>query len=540
EKVVEFSGGTLLVKALRNMEPLRAYAMIYRPAAGEDKEAEKVTDGWVEVQGTTFNFAPGTYDLIVENQEDPARPTMNFQGLSIEEGKVLEKVADFSGGGLRVSALRNGQPFSATLYVDRADQGAGKNKERVVNDYTGKDGKTYKLAPGVYDVTVVNTEDAGRPTLKFPGVTIEAGQSVEKMADFSGGGLRVSALRNGKPFSATVFVDRAVQGTEKNKERVVNDHTGVDGRTFKLVPGVYDVTVVNTEDAGRPTLKFLGVSIETGQTIEKVADFSGGGLRVSVLRNGKPFSATVFVDRPGQGAEKNKERVVNDHTGVDGRTFKLAPGVYDVTVINTEDAGRPTLSFPALTIESGSTVEKVADFSGGALRVSALRNGKPFSATLFVDKAGPGMNQKKERVVNDHTGTDGRTYKLAPGVYDVTVINTEDAGRPILSFTAVTVEAGQTVEKTAEFTGGALRVSAFRGGKPFSARLYVEKADDGTGKKKENVVNDYTGADGKVYKLPPGVYDVTVTNHGDPKQPNLKFPGIRIEAGETVVKVAEF
>jgi len=159
------------------------------------------------------------------------------------------------------------------LFVDTSVQDTGKKKERVVNDYTGVDGKIWKLPPGVYDLTVTNREDAGSPPLSFPGVSVEAGKTTEKTAEFSGGGLKVSAFRNGKPFSASLFVDTSVQDTGKKEERVVNDYTGVDGKTWKLPPGVYDLTVINRADAGSPALNFPGVTVEAGKTTEKTAQF---------------------------------------------------------------------------------------------------------------------------------------------------------------------------------------------------------------------------------------------------------------------------
>jgi hypothetical protein len=58
------------------------------------------------------------------------------------------------------------------------------DRGRVVNDYTGAEGKTYKLPPGIYDITVVNSSDPRKPTLTFSGITIEAGMTVEKEAQF--------------------------------------------------------------------------------------------------------------------------------------------------------------------------------------------------------------------------------------------------------------------------------------------------------------------------------------------------------------------
>jgi hypothetical protein len=65
------------------------------------------------------------------------------------------------------------------------------------------------------------------------------------------------------------------------------------------------------------------------------------------------------------GSQK-KERVVGNWTGTAGIQFKLPPGVYDLTVKSHEDAGKPELSFPGITVEAGKTVEKTVEFPGGA------------------------------------------------------------------------------------------------------------------------------------------------------------------------------
>ncbi len=540
EKLAEFSGGTLAVKALRNGVSVNASCAVYKAGLEQEKGKEKITEAAVDGKGKDFKLAPGGYDVTVEDLEDANRPSLTFQGVMVEAGKTVEKLAEFSGGTLIVKALKNGKPFQAFCLVYKTNEDEDKEKEKVAEARIELEGTSFKFTPGSYDVVVVNQEDETKPTVNFQGLEIEAGKTVEKTADFSGGGLKLSALRNGKPFSAEVFVYKATQDTDKKKERVIGDWTGVEGKTWKLPPGVYDITATNHEDAGNPVFNFLGITVEMGKTVEKTADFSGGGLKFSALRNGKPFSAEVAVYKTAQDGDRKKERVVGDWTGIEGKTLKLPPGVYDVTVTNHEDAGKPELNFPSIAVEAGKTVEKTADFSGGGLKFSALRNGKPFSAEVAVYKAAEDGDKKKERVIGDWTGVEGKTLKLPPGVYDVTVRNHEDAGKPELAFPGITVEAGKTVDKTAEFSGGGLKFSALRNGKPFSAEVAVYKAVQDGDKKKERVIGDWTGIEGKTWKLPPGIYDVTVRNHEDAAKPELAFPGITIEAGKTVEKTAQF
>ena len=114
------------MKALRNAKPFRAHGIVYKAQGDEDQESVKVAEGWTEPEGVVFQFTPGVYDLTVENQEDADRPTISFQGISIEADRTVEKVADFSGGTLKVVAKRNGKLFSAYCTIFR---GGGRNRK---------------------------------------------------------------------------------------------------------------------------------------------------------------------------------------------------------------------------------------------------------------------------------------------------------------------------------------------------------------------------------------------------------------------------
>ena len=515
---------TLTVKAVRNGQALQARCEITKTEGG------KVSEGLTGKGSKTFTLPPGTYDLKVENTEDTLKPTIVFQGIIIGPGENIEKVAEFSGGTLTVKALRNGISVNASCAIYKAGVDQEKGKEKITESTVDGKGKEFKLAPGGYDVVVEDLEDADRPSLTFQGVMIEAGKTVGKVAEFSGGTLIVKALKNGKPCQAFCIVYKTNEDEDKEKEKATEARIEMGGTPFKLTPGAYDVVVVNQEDETRPTVSFQGLEIEAGKTIEKTADFSGGGLKINALRNGKPFSAMVSISKAAQDADQKKENVINDWTEVTGKTWKLPPGVYDVLVINREDAGNPELSFSGISVEAGKTAEKTAEFSGGGLRISALRNGKPFSAMVSISKAAQGTDEKKENVINDWTEVTGKTWKLSPGVYDVLVINREDAGNPELTFSGITVEAGKTAEKTAEFSGGSLNVKAMRNGQPFSAYCRVLKAGT-NGEEQKEVTNGWTDVKGASFKLPPGDYNVIVEDRD--RKSNKEFNGLKIEAGKT-------
>ena len=119
-------------------------------------------------------------------------------------------------------------------------------KQQVTNDYTGEAGASFKLLPGTYDVVVANQEDAGSPGLHFDGIVIEAGKTVEKVAEFSGGDAQGQSRQEGQTFFGAL---RGLpgRGGGEDREQLTNDYTGEAGASFKLVPGTYDIVVEDSE-----------------------------------------------------------------------------------------------------------------------------------------------------------------------------------------------------------------------------------------------------------------------------------------------------
>ncbi len=364
--------------------------------------------------------------------------------------KVVEKTEQ-SSGKLKIKALRNGKPIGAYYEVFKAEAAGGGEKENVVSNPFGGGGEEIKLIPGVYDLTIKNQEEAGNPTVSFTGITIEIGKTVERVADFSGGTLKIKALRNGKPVGAYYEVFKAGAEGGGEKESVASNPVGDGVAEIKLVPGSYDLTIKNQEEAGNPAMSFTSIAIESGKTVEKVADFSGGTLKVKALRNGKPAGAWYEVFKAEAGGSGEKENIASNPV-IDGAVdIKLVPGVYDLLLRNQEDAGNPTMNFSGITIEAGKTVEKVANFSGGTLKIKALKNGKPIGAWYEVFKAEAGGSSEKESVASNPVGDGAAEVKLVPGVYDLLLRNQDDAGNPTRNFPGITIEAGKVIEKVAEF-----------------------------------------------------------------------------------------
>ncbi|MHC1725582.1 MAG: VWA domain-containing protein [Syntrophobacteraceae bacterium] len=353
---IEQATGKLKVTALRNGKPFAAYCEISRTNAGEEEKKENVAEGWTEGSGIAFKLLPGKYDVIVRNEEDSNRPVVQFAGVTVEGGKSIEKTADFSGGGLKVRALRNGKPLNAYSEVYKATEEEGAEKEKVAESWTDVEGAVFKLSPGVYDVVVKNEEESDTPFVRFAGVAVEAGKSIEKVAEFSGGSLRVKALRNGKPFNAYCKIFRPAE--EDGEEKIVTEAwTQEAGALFKLSPGVYNVRVQNEEDAGSPVVEFAGITVEAAKIVEKVAEFSGGTLKVKSTRNGKPIRAYCNVFRGTDDEEEEEVKVAENWVEKEGASFRLALGTYYLMVEDEKSGEKKKIS--GVQIEAGKiqTVE---------------------------------------------------------------------------------------------------------------------------------------------------------------------------------------
>lgn len=169
----ELSAGKLKITALRNGKPFRAYYEIFRPVQDEENDREQVADGWTDPEGASFSLVPGVYDIMVINEEDSGSQPVVINGVTVEAGKSIEKVADFTGGTLKIRALRNGKPFRAYCSVHKAAAAnEEEEKEQVADGWTDPEGTAFKVAPGTYDVAAENADTGEKKEVK--GIAVEA------------------------------------------------------------------------------------------------------------------------------------------------------------------------------------------------------------------------------------------------------------------------------------------------------------------------------------------------------------------------------
>ncbi len=252
--------------------------------------------------------------------------------------------------------------------------------------------------------------------------------------------------------------------------------------------------------------------------VEKTGKF--GVFKVFAMKNSKPFSPWIEIFRKGE-KQPFWSGPIETQKGKPGeRAFNLLPGAYQARVIDHKLPQKPFISFAGIRIIEGQAVEKTADFTDGTLQVFTLMNGKPLN--MPVELYTP--DGKKYYT---HWTTNGvRKFNLPPGTYDVKVINHNVPPlKPAQTFAGVEIPAGKTVEKTADFAVGFLKVTAAKDGKPFNTPIELYR----DGKK---YYTHWTSNGVRTFTLLPGTYNAKVLDikvKGSAKA----FNDIQVQGGKT-------
>ncbi|MBN1842920.1 MAG: VWA domain-containing protein [Deltaproteobacteria bacterium] len=266
------------------------------------------------------------------------------------------------------------------------------------------------------------------------------------------------------------------------------------------------------------------------KVVKKAQEF--GVLKMIAMKNGKPLHAWVEIHE--SGTEKIVRRdTTSGETGI--RKIKLPAGKYDVLVRDTESVSGGEMApvrFSGVTIELRQTVEKRADFSDGTLVIKAIKNDKPVEAQVFYYRSKETKSFFNEAT---HPKTGETRRKFVPGPYDIKVVDYHTAGKPSINLRGIEVLSGETIEKTAEFANGSLKILTTRNGEPVFCPV---KIFDSEGK----VISDFWTQHGeRTVQLLQGTYDVEVKLMDIPGgNPVIRFRGLEISARGTEERTANF
>ncbi len=259
----KFKGTILKVTALKDGKPFQAYVQIYRQG-----EEDRLESGYTDPpKPFSTKLLPGTYDIKVLDDSVPDKPVVELKGVVIEGGKTTEKIAEFTKEGiLKITAIKGGKPFQAYVQIYRQGE-----EDRLESGYTDPPKPfSIKLLPGTYDIKVLDDSVPDKPVVELKGVVIEGGKTTAKIAEFTKEGiLKITAIKGGKPFQAYVQIFR--QGEEDRLESGYTDPP--KPFSIKLLPGTYDIKVLDDSVPDKPVVELKGVIIKSGETQSIVAEF---------------------------------------------------------------------------------------------------------------------------------------------------------------------------------------------------------------------------------------------------------------------------
>ncbi len=183
EKVVDFSIGELAIAVTRNGQLSAATVRVYAAGTG-DEVARGRTYAAAKNNPSTFRITAGDYDVEIASIEISSKPRHRFTGITVEPGGRAERAHEFVSGTLKAGAVKGSELVDATVRLIDIATGKAVGRGRIyTNDKSNP--KTFELPPGKYRVTLKAIRLEGSPSQQLE-VVVEAGKTVERMADFGG------------------------------------------------------------------------------------------------------------------------------------------------------------------------------------------------------------------------------------------------------------------------------------------------------------------------------------------------------------------
>ena len=433
ERIVNFATeGILHVKAVKNNAPIKTYVKVFR-----QKDDKYMRDGYTHEDGkaSEFKLLPDMYKISLQDSSVVQRPVIWIEDVEVKAGETTERVATFGSGGiLQVKAVKNNAPIKTYVKVFRQ-----KDDKYMRDGYTHEDGKVseFKLLPDMYKISLQDSSVVQRPVIWIEDVEVKAGETAERVATFGAGGiLHVKAVKNYAPVKTYIKVFR-----QKDNKYMRDGYTHEDGKPseFKLLPGIYKISLQDGSVVQRPVIWIEDVEVKADQTVERYATFTAGGeLKVTATKNGNPYKAYVKIYQ-----QEDSKYMRDGWTREDGKAmeYKLLPGTYIARVEDRTDR----------------SVREIRDIQ--------VNSGKETSvnAAFPVEQEKPALKAQPEGIPAPRTSTGGVDPSSAVSEKtggDNTVLNGEvpllDGARVIKEATfgpniTVELEVTQTPEEVIKF-----------------------------------------------------------------------------------------
>ncbi|MGE3466825.1 MAG: VWA domain-containing protein, partial [Pyrinomonadaceae bacterium] len=253
--------------------------------------------------------------------------------------------------------------------------------------------------------------------------------------------LSVKALVDGKLTDAMVRVKKSGTSDMMDGGRTYESKE-TNPRKIPLPVGTYDVTVESIKIDGTPIITFENVEIKENETVEKVADFSAGFLKVKVTLNGQLHDASVKAI-----SESTKKVVATGRTyTAEPKSLRMVPGRYYVEIMPLAVEGIDMFTIRDVVVNPGDKETFIEhDFEAGTLRVGARQGSTLIDSSVTVLDAATGKSIAAGRTYVGPS-SNPKQFIIKPGTYRVKVQPLNPKGLAAREVT-MTVEKGKVSEQ---------------------------------------------------------------------------------------------
>lgn len=260
--------------------------------------------------------------------------------------------------------------------------------------------------------------------------------------------LSVQAIQNGQLTDVGLTVkDAAGKGIAVGRTYT---SPATNPRILPVPAGVYSVTAVAVGLRGNATQTLTDVEIKSGETVERIFDFSSGEVAVGVTRNGALSDATVNVFAAGTRTGIAGGRTYTSASS-NPRVFEITPGLYDIEVASVEIASKATSMhrYENVVIKPQERVDLSQEFPSGIAKIGAVVGSELVDAVVNLQAEGEARPSIGARTYTS-ANSNPREFILTPGRYKATIAPLRVEGSPKREI-EIEVRAGETVEQVIDF-----------------------------------------------------------------------------------------
>ncbi|MCC6752799.1 MAG: VWA domain-containing protein [Saprospiraceae bacterium] len=269
-------------------------------------------------------------------------------------------------------------------------------------------------------------------------LTIALKHSVEDPVK-NGGFLSIKVTLDRQPVDATVKVYKKGETKEIAFGRSYTSPK-TNPRIFLLPEGDYELEVCPIALDGRPVQRLAGLKVTSGDTLQKIVDFTNGHFEILVTRNGALSDAVVTLYHTGTRRVAAQTRSYKDPKNNPAK-FKVVPGTYDVFISSVEIQGKPEIRFEMQTLAGGATISLSHAWKSGELTVGARKGDAYVDATVGIYSKKTNANVANGRTYLS-ASSNPKTFILEPGEYEIRLSAVKPAGLGKKTLNALVKEGG--------------------------------------------------------------------------------------------------